>query len=58
MILRDDVSSGNTYVSDSATLDGITVSPIDLSPFRLRIGAIGAGETRTVSYQLKTTAGA
>ena len=56
VILRDDVLTGQTYITDSATVDGIQRQPTDLSPLRISLGKLAAGQQCILSYKLKVPA--
>jgi hypothetical protein len=56
VILRDDVSTGQTYIRDSCAVDGIARSPMELNPIRICIGKLDANESCTVTYKLKVPA--
>lgn len=53
VILRDDVLAGQTYITNSATVDGIARQPTDLSPLRISLGKLDAGRQCVLSYELE-----
>jgi len=56
VILREELTSGQTYITDSCEVDGVSRRPMELSPLRIDIGGLEAGETRTVTYKVKIAA--
>ncbi len=56
VVLRDEISPGQSYVADSSVIEGIPKPPIELNPIRIRVGKLEAGKSLVVTYKLKVAA--
>lgn len=53
VVLREDLTTGKSYVRGSAMVDGATATLLGLSPLQVDLGPMPYYETRTVVYTLK-----